>query len=247
MAALSGDENLMEDYRQPDAYIASAIRAGLAPSGATKKSHREIRALWKVVGGLAVPYGMQAMTLSETLGKTPTEADGLLRRHRDTYPTYWRWSEGAVRELFGNGELWTPYGWRFRAHSATRHTTGMNWPVQSAGAEMMRVAAALAVANGIPVCCPVHDAFLVEAPVEQIEGECHRMVEAMELASRKVLAGFTVRVPFDPDTDIVEFPNHYRDEKDDERQEGAGMWPRMLGLLEVVEASRRLTGEVVEG
>jgi hypothetical protein len=110
-------------------------------------------------------------------------------------------------------------------------TTGMNWPVQAAGAEMLRLAAALGVHNGVRICAPVHDAFLIEAPTGEIERDARRMCECMELASRKVLGGVTVRTPFDPSFDVVRYPGRFRDERDDETRGGAGMWPKMLRLL----------------
>jgi hypothetical protein len=61
------------------------------------------------------------------------------------------------------------------------------------GAEMMRRAAIYAANAGIRICCPVHDAFLIEAPLADIEHEAFRMNACMSRASRDVLDGFELK------------------------------------------------------
>jgi hypothetical protein len=98
----------------------------------------------------------------------------------------------------------------------------LNFPMQANGAEMMRVAACLATERGIEVCAPVHDAFLIEAPIERIEEDTQAMRDVMEEAARIVLNGFTIKT----DAMIVRFPDRYMDEK-----RGRHMWDRVMKLL----------------
>ena len=70
----------------------------------------------------------------------------------------------------------------------------LNFPMQANGAEMMRLAACLATERGIEVCAPVHDAFLICAPLDRIEADVAAMRAAMDEAARAVLDGFS-----DPD------------------------------------------------
>ena len=79
---------------------------------------------------------------------------------------------------------------------------------------MMRLAACLATESGIGVCCPVHDAFLIEASADAIEAETGRMQGAMRKASEVVLPGF----PLKTDAKIVRHPDHYTDPR------GERMW-----------------------
>ena len=72
---------------------------------------------------------------------------------------------------------------------------------------MMRIAACLATERGIEVCAPVHDAFLICAPIDRIDEEAAAMRAAMVEASRAVLDGFELRV----DIDVVRFPDRYMD------------------------------------
>ena len=62
--------------------------------------------------------------------------------------------------------------------------------MQANGAEMLRLACCLATERGIEVCAPVHDAFLICAPLDRLEADVARMRAAMAEASRVVLGGF---------------------------------------------------------
>ena len=70
---------------------------------------------------------------------------------------------------------------------------------------MMRIAACLATERGIEVCAPVHDAFLICAPIERIDDEVSAMRSAMIEASRTVLDGFELRVDMTSSSFRIEF------------------------------------------
>ena len=63
----------------------------------------------------------------------------------------------------------------------------MNWPVQSTGSEMLRAALVRLEDGGVTVLTPVHDAVLIEAPVDEIEDAVRLAQEAMSRAARDVL------------------------------------------------------------
>ena len=227
-ASLSGDLEMLDDCRG-DPYIRGAIRMALAPKGATKASHPVLRGLFKVVA-LASLYGMGFWTLASRLGQHYRRAMDLLARHKLVYRRYWEWNNNVASRAWGDGFMRSRYGWRLNLTDETKPTTVMNWQIQTAGAEMLRFALSLAEANGVRVIALVHDALMIEAPAEEIEAQAAIMRQCMELASTKVLEGF--RVP--TSHKIVTYPQRYRDEKDLE----AGMWPRMVKLLERVERER---------
>ena len=60
-----------------------------------------------------------------------------------------------------------------------------NFPMQANGAEMLRLACCLATERGHCVCCPVHDALLVEGPADEIEDVVAETQAAMHEASRR--------------------------------------------------------------
>ena len=55
---------------------------------------------------------------------------------------------------------------------------------------MLRLACILGVERGVKICAPVHDAILIEAPVDELDHAIATMQEAMRDASRVILNGF---------------------------------------------------------
>lgn len=145
----------------------------------------------------------------------------LLRMHRETFPAFWRWSQGVQDAAVLGGELRTVFGWTVRVGPDTRPNSLRNFPMQANGAEMMRLAACLATERGVGVCCPVHDAFLVEADADAIDAETSRMQGAMREASELVLPGFPLRT----DAKVVRHPDRYSDDR------GKQMWETVQGIL----------------
>ena len=94
--------------------------------------------------------------------------------------------------------------------------------MQANGAEMLRIACILMTEAGIRVCAPVHDAVLVEAPLEELEARVQQAQELMSEASRQVLGGFALTT----DADIYRYPERYRDE-----ERGGAFWDKVIGLL----------------
>jgi DNA polymerase I-like protein with 3'-5' exonuclease and polymerase domains len=101
-AALSGDPAMMDAYTSGDPYLAFAKQARAVPTDATKKSHPKEREQFKVCA-LAVQYGMGPQSLAQSLGQPEVMARELLRLHRETYPTFWRWSEATVNHAMLRG------------------------------------------------------------------------------------------------------------------------------------------------
>ena len=46
-----------------------------------------------------------------------------------------------------------------------------NWPTQSTGADILRLSVVWATRHGLGFCAPVHDALLIESPIDQIEAD----------------------------------------------------------------------------
>jgi DNA polymerase-1 len=219
-AALSGDSAMQAAYKSGDPYLAFAKQAGAVPPDATKKTHGSIRELYKTCV-LGVQYGMEAETLALRIGQPTIVARNLLRAHRETYRTFWHWSDAVVDHAMMYNSLHTVFGWRIHIGENSNPRSLRNFPMQANGADMMRLAACLATERGIEVCAPVHDAFLICAPLDRIETEVARMQEAMAKAARIMLGGFELRT----DAVIVRYPDRYMDER------GAVMWDRVNRLI----------------
>lgn len=225
-AALSQDAAMMDAYSTGDPYLAFAAQAGAVPPGATKASHPAIREKFKVCS-LGVLFGMWISGLALRLGVDPAEARELLDHHHRVYRRYWRWSDDAVSHARLRGEIHTTFGWRVRPSARTSDRTLRNWPIQSNGAELMRLAAIFATEMGVRLVCPVHDAFLVEAPREEIQQAKVLMVEAMNRACDVVLQGFRLRT----DTETFHYPDRWPASRT------SRMWRTFLAVLERVEGA----------
>lgn len=225
-AALSGDAAMLEAYSSGDFYLAFARQAGAVPADATKATHGEARSLFKAAA-LAVMYGMGPESLAQKIGKPTATAAELLTLHRRTYPTFWKWSQSAVDRATLLGEIQTVFGWPLKvgpspdpSRPAANPRALSNFPVQANAAEMLRLACCLLVERGVGLCCPVHDAVLVEGPADQIEDVVAETRAAMAEASRVVLRGFEIGA----DAKIVRSPERYVDDA------GAAFWETVLRL-----------------
>jgi hypothetical protein len=219
-ASLSGDAAMMEAYQTQDPYLALGKQAGRIPPDGTKQTHGAERDLFKTCV-LGVGYGMGAESLAWRIGKPPVYARELLRLHRETYPAFWRWSDGAESHAMLLSRLHTVFGWTIRVGPDANPRSLRNFPCQANGAEMMRLACSLATERGISVVAPVHDALLIEASADAIDEAVARTQAAMAEASEVVLSGFRLR----SDAKIVRWPDRYMDDR------GREFWERVMRLL----------------
>jgi DNA polymerase family A len=219
-ASLSGDARMAEDYATGDPHMGFAKAAGLAPPDATKASHPLIRARCKTTC-LGVNYGMEANGLSARLGITPAEGHELLRLHRQTYRRFWQWSEDTVSSAMLSGRMTATFGWQAQVSADRTPRSLMNWPMQSNGAEMLRLACIAATEAGIEVCAPVHDAILIAAPLERLEADVVTVRSQMAMAGAAVTGGLPVRT----DAELVRWPDRFMDER------GRSMWQQVMSLL----------------
>jgi DNA polymerase I len=222
-----GPSNPMLDaYNSGDPYLAFAQRVGAAPGNATKQSHAGVRARYKVVL-LATLYGMEAETLAARAGVSTFEAREMLGQHREVFAQYWRWSDDWVQHSLQTGRMRTAMGWTCRTGVTELNERSLrNWPVQAAGADILRIACIMATRHGVRLLASVHDAALIEAPIERIEADVALMREIMRRASRAVLNA-TAAGPHELRTDvnIVRHPDRYSDPR------GVEVWEKVLGLL----------------
>jgi DNA polymerase I len=224
-AALSGDEAMQEAYRSGDPYMAFAVQAGAAPPGATKSTHKPVRDLFKSCS-LAVQYGMGSKSLALKIDRSESAARDLLRLHRETYSKFWKWSNAVCDYAVLRGKLWTVFGWHIQINgNDLRESSIRNFPMQANGAEMLRLACILAIKLGVKVIAPVHDAILIEFPLDQAVDHIEAAQNAMARASQIVLSGFELK------TDVQEFlyPARFVDDR------GRAMWDL---VWEIIDAGR---------
>jgi len=226
-AALSGDSAMLQAYRSGDPYLAFAKQAGAAPPDATKKSHKLVRDQYKACA-LAVQYGMGAQSLADRIGQSVSVGRELLRLHGETYRRFWQWSDAAVDTAMLHGGLNTVFGWTIHVGADANSRSLRNFPMQANGAEMLRLACCLATERGIRVCAPIHDALLIEAPLNELDDAVSAATEAMAEASSVVLDGFELR----SEAKLIRYPDRYEDER------GANMWQAVSKIISEIPDSR---------
>lgn len=223
-----GPNNPMLDmYRSGDPYLAFAKSVGAVPQSATKKSHSDTRDRYKVML-LSTQYGLSTRTLAARLKIPEFEADEMLNQHHQQFSQYWAWSDDYIQHAMQTGIVQTAMGWDYHVGlvGVTNERSLRNWPIQSAGADILRISCILAERHGIGLLGPVHDAVLIEAPIDRIEADVALMREIMRRASRIVLnvsADGTHELR--TDETIVRYPDRYSDAR------GEKIWDHVAQLI----------------
>jgi DNA polymerase-1 len=223
-AALSGDENMKEAYRSGDPYLAFAKQAGAVPGDATKHSHPNERDQYKQCV-LATQYGMGASALAARLKQPELGARQLLAKHRQVYRRFWDWSDNLYNHSISGNKIHTSLGWCLNVPSELNPRSLRNFPMQATAAEMLRIACIRMRLAGINLCAPVHDAVLIEAPEDQIEGAIEVAQECMVQASKDLLDGFALT----SDADIFIYPRRFLDEG------SQSFWDEVMAILAEVK------------
>lgn len=226
-AALSSDKAMQAAYESGDPYITAAIATGAAPADATRHSHGHIRDQYKACA-LGVQYGMGAATLARMLRLSRGDAEALLRTHRTSYSKFWQWSDGIEDAGLLMGQLQSVFGWCVAVGSDSNPRFLRNFPAQANGAEMLRLACCSITEAGIEICAPLHDALLIEAPLDALEDSVVLAQKLMAEASSIVLDGFALRT----DVTIVRPPDRLGDRR------GRAIWS---AIQEIARGEARAT------
>jgi DNA polymerase I len=226
--------NMLDMYRSGDPYMAFAKRVGAIPEHVTKamfeqppyEQYARVRERYKVML-LAVQYGMMTETLAARLGISVFEAHEMLVQHHELFAQYWQWSDDWLQHSLQTGIMRTSMGWTCRTGITEFNERSIrNWPIQTTGADILRIACILAARHGIKLVAPVHDAVLIEAPIDRINVDVLLMQEIMRRASHVVLnrhAAGTIELRTDANT--IRYPDRYSDKR------GAQIWKEVTDLL----------------
>jgi len=235
-AVLSKDDKLLKAYQSGDPYLAFAKEAGAIPVNATKQTHPEIRDKYKRCM-LALNYGMSTKTFAESAKIPIEEAKFMVKIHKRKYKRYWEWNSSFIDLGILNGQVETNFHWKYNTNNA-KYRTLMNWPMQSTGADVLRLAICLCIDNGIRVIAPVHDAILIEDSSENINESVIKAKKCMEDASEYVL-NFKIRT----EAKTVCYPDRYNDPR------GEPMWNNIWDIVNNInpyEIEERLKDKILQ-
>ena len=223
VAGLSGDPAMIADYQNGDVHWLFAVRAGLAAPDAAVDDR--IRELCKpVCHGMnygITPYGIAARTK-----KSLDWAREMQARHRYAYPVFHQWRGDTVVQARFDEVITSPFGWRQIVTADTRTRSLMNFPAQAGGSDVMRLASIVATECGITIAAPVHDAFWILAPLDELDTTITRMSEIMTEAGRLV-AGIPIRVKVEA---VVRWPQCLGDVRKPDAK-GQAMWCEVRELV----------------
>jgi hypothetical protein len=227
-AALSGDHALIEDYSAGDIYHALARLCGRTTEPDPikwKKAHPEMRQQMKPLQ-LGINYGMGVRSLARGLDRHPLIASEIIERHRRRYPRFWEWREGMVQTAMLERRIESVFGWPLLISGSPNQRTLYNFPMQSGGAEMLRLATMRLCDAGIVPIMLIHDGILFEeSDPEKIE----HAKEIMMGAGRDCCDGLVIGV----DTDqMLRGGARYRDKRPVARE----MWEAIMDVLRAIGA-----------
>lgn len=177
------DENMYEAYVSGDPYIWLAIKSGSAPQGATKKTHPEIREVFKTLT-LAINYGMGAKSLSLDLtantGKVwkESEAQQLIYTFFEIYSDYSMKRQDIVKRYRKDGYIMLRDGWILFGDNPSQNSM-LNFPFQGGAAGIMRLAERIAHKKGVKTIFTLHDALSAEDTFTNFENTMIKLKDAM--------------------------------------------------------------------
>ena len=192
---------------------------------AGRQQYPEVRNRMKPLQ-LGINYGMGVPSLARGLNRHPLIASAIIERHRREYPRFWQWRENMVETAMLERKIESVFGWPLRISTSPNIRTLYNFPMQSGGAEMLRLAAWRMCEAGIVPIMLIHDGILLE------ETDPERIEHAREImlqAGRDVCDGFEIGV--DTDQLLKGGARYY-----DKRPMAKKMWATIMNALKAVGA-----------
>jgi DNA polymerase I len=194
--ALSGDQALIDSYNSGDVYHVLALDSGLTKDTDRKRwkddnptQRQRMKALQ-----LGVNYGMGVPSLAKGLNQHPLIASNLIEQHRRKHRRFWHWRDDQVQIAMLDRRIESVFGWPLHISHSPNKRTLYNFPMQSGGAEMLRLAAMRLCDAGVVPIMLVHDGILFEMDTEEQVAEA---IEIMRAAGRDVCNGLDVGVDID--------------------------------------------------
>jgi hypothetical protein len=228
--AHSNDLALMTDYATGDVYYSLARLCGLTNDPDPqhwKKYNPAMRDRMKVLQ-LALTYGMSVPSLARGLNRHPLIASGIIERHRRTHPRFWQWRDDKVMSAMLSRRIESVFGWPLRITTSPNQRTLYNFPMQSGGAEMLRLATWRLCEAGIVPVMLVHDGILFELSAQE---EIEHVREIMCNAGRDVCNGF--KIDADVDQLLIGGARY-----SDKRPMAQKMWNTIMSALATAQKRR---------
>jgi DNA polymerase I-like protein with 3'-5' exonuclease and polymerase domains len=178
---------------------------------------------------LGINYGMGVPSLARGLDRHPLIASEIIERHKRRYPRFWQWRADMEQTAMLERRMESVGGWPLYLTTSPNQRTLYNFPMQSGGAEMLRLAAVRLCDAGIVPIMLIHDGILFE----EIDREkLDHAIEIMRGAGRDVCDGLQIGVAIDQ-------PREGGTRYCDKRPMAQKMWNTIMQTLEAVGALPR--------
>ena len=175
---------------------------------------------------LGINYGMGVPSLAKGLNRHPLIASTIIQRHKQTYPRFWQWRADMVQTAMLDRRIESMFGWPLYITTSPNQRTLYNFPCQSGGAEMLRLATCRLCEAGIIPNMLIHDGLLLEV---RDRDQIAQAIEIMKAAGRDVCDGLEIGVDVDQ---LLKNGARYQDKRPVAKQ----MWATMMRVLTDVRA-----------
>ena len=195
MAHLSGDENLIDAFREGvDIHRRTAAFIFGIEEAAVTPEHRRVA---KTIN-FGVIYGMSAFRLARDLGIPNAKAQGFIEAYFTTYSGVARFIQKTIAETEASGYATTMFGRRRRiaainsknkTERQAAQRVAVNTPIQGSAADIVKRAMLLVDARlrekmpEVSMLLQVHDELVFEAPEASVEKACDIIRKEMESAA----------------------------------------------------------------
>jgi len=130
---------------------------------------------------------MGVTSLSRGLGRHPMIGSEVIIRHQHRYPTFWQWRAEMLQRATLQRSIVSGFdGWPLHLSHSPNKRTLYNFPMQSGGGEMLRLASNRLCEAGLVPSMLVHDGVLLELDNEE---QVAHAIEIMRVAARRCAAG----------------------------------------------------------
>jgi hypothetical protein len=168
--------------------------------------------------------------LARGLDRHPMIASEVIIRHQHRYPTFWAWRAEMVQRAMLQRFIVSEYdGWPLYISYSPNRRTLYNFPMQSGGAEMLRLTANRLCDAGLVPSMLVHDGILFELDNEE---QVQHAIEIMRGCGTEVCGGFEIGV--DVDQKLIGGARYC-----DKRKVAQKMWDTVMEVLTEIGALSR--------
>lgn len=205
LAAISGDENLCEAFREgADIHTSTAAAVfGVPREAVTPEMRKKAKAV-----NFGIMYGIGAFSLADDIGVSRQQAQEFIDRYLGQFPKIDEYLKRTIAEAYENGYVTTLFGRRrYIAELSGKNKmqqkfgerVAMNSPIQGTAADLIKIAM-VRVHNRLKreglqarLILQVHDELLIEARRDCAESAMEILREEMENAA-KLAVPLTVEI-----------------------------------------------------